>query len=55
MHKTRESAPKHCKLRWWIQTIRYGGGGHPDTEIRGGAPVSKINFFGSSGLILEKK
>ena len=58
MHKTRESAPKHCKLRWRIQTIRYGGGGgggHPDTEIRGGAPVSKINFFSPSGLILGKK
>ena len=56
-HKMQESASKHCKLRWRIQTIRYGGGGgHPDTEIRGGgAPVSKINFFGPSGLILGKK
>ena len=32
-----------------------GGGGHPDPEIRGGAPVSKINFFGPSSLVSEKK
>ena len=33
-----------------------GRGDHPDTEIRGGgAPVSKINFFGPSGLVSEKK
>ena len=25
-YKTQESAPKHCKLQWQIQTIRQGGG-----------------------------
>ena len=46
MHKTRESAPKHCKLQWQIQTIRYrGGGGHPDPEIRGGGAGLQNKFF----------
>ena len=32
-----------------------GGGGHPDTEIRGGGAGLKNKFFRPSGLILEKK
>ena len=45
-HKMQESASKHCKLQWQIQTIRYrGGGGHPDPEIRGGGAGLQNKFF----------
>ena len=51
-YKTQESAPKHCKLQWQIQTIRQGGGeggGHIDPQIRRGGPVSKKIFLAHFG------
>ena len=51
-YKTQESAPKHCKLQWQIQTIRQGGGGgrsYRPSDKEGGPGLQK-NFFGSFWL-----
>ena len=41
-------ADPDLQIRWG------GGGGHPDSEIRGGT-VSKKVFFGPTSLILVEK